>query len=118
MRQEIIAGLLGLGLPAAVSIGVWLFAKFAPKEKTYETRIRPIVQKSARLVSKFGNIRLGSDAEKKIEEGVISTLVYWISSAANDWYMALIEDNDNAALKKELIQSSVLLNVADKELSK
>lgn len=79
-KSLIIGALVGFGLPLVISIGVALFAKFFPKEATFNKFIAPIAEKHAKLTEAIlGRFLKPVDAQK-VEEGVIITLAYWLDS--------------------------------------
>ena len=70
--------LLGIGLSAAISAGVVLFAKFLPKEATFKTKIAPLAKNLARVVYLFMRRWLNVSDVDKVEEGFFKTIAYWL----------------------------------------
>jgi hypothetical protein len=93
MSSVLIGTLILTSLPLLVGIGVSLFAKFCPKEDTYNKRIKPFVVKLAKLLDNFLDLKMGKDNADKIEESVFATVAYWLENSVRDFYGCLVEDN-------------------------
>lgn len=93
MPEWLTGMLVTLGATAGTGLLVSLFAKFCPKENTYDKRIKPIVILWAKTVSLALGRWIGAGNAAKIEEGIFHTLAFWMTSAVNDFYAALTADN-------------------------
>jgi len=92
MDNNILLGLLlGFGVPAIISIGVSLFAKFCPKEETFKKRIAPVVEGAAVAFYTLMSRWLKPAEIDKIEEGVFKTLAYWLDAGIHTFMAKLNE---------------------------
>jgi len=91
MNEAIISIVVGFGISAGIGISTALFAKIMPKEKTFTTKIAPVVKKIAIATFYLMRSRLTMSDIKKVEEGIFKTLSYWIDSSIH-LYTATIDE--------------------------
>jgi hypothetical protein len=70
--------LVGLGVPALLGIGLWAFAKFLPKQATFDKFVAPMAEKNAAVLDFFLGRYLKPADEDKIEEGFFKTIAFWL----------------------------------------
>ena len=115
---QILIGVAGtVILSVGIGLTVSLFAKFFPREKTYNEKIGPVVKKLAGMLSKFLRARLGPESERKIEEGILCTILYWIKRASEDYEATMKSDNVEMVIKR-VYEASEVLKGADKVLDR
>jgi hypothetical protein len=114
--QTIFIGATPLLLGSAIGIVVALFARIFPREKTYNEKIGPMILAVARMFSRFLRKRLGHEAEEKIEEGIVCTVLYWLRRAGEDFEMQMKADNED--LKQQILEKFPVLKAADEALKK
>lgn len=85
----VLALIISIGVPALISVGVALFAKYFPKEQTYTTKIKPLFIRAASVVFLFGSRWLKPIDFDKVEEGPIKTICFWGSNGVNDFSVEL-----------------------------
>jgi hypothetical protein len=78
MPEWIYGLLLGAGIPAGLSLFVWIFAKYCPKEETFQKRIAPFAEECAMFLFLFMGRWLKPVDMEKVEEGFFKTLAYWL----------------------------------------
>lgn len=82
--------LFGLGVSALLGLGVVLFAKYFPKEKTFDEKIKPTAEMAATVFFTFFSKWLKPVDFDKVEEGFLKTVAYW----ADKWIQTFMEKLD------------------------
>lgn len=70
-----------------------IFFKTVPKEKLAK-KITPFTYKLGKIISNLCNNRIGKEATKEMEEGIIASFVYAIKKACDSFLIGLLEDNN------------------------
>lgn len=91
--------LVALLVSSGVGIGVSVFAKVLPKQKLINLIKKPCYNLGV-MVSKFLILRLGKDSAKKVEEGIIVTILTVLGQAPLFIVDGLLSDNKKKGRKK------------------
>jgi hypothetical protein len=105
----VLSGVVGL----LISVVVSFFARTFPREKAYEEKIGPAVGIIAKSLSRFLRNRVGPESERKIEEGIICTILYWVRRAGEDFECQMKADNLDVI--KRVIEKSEVLRATERE---
>jgi len=100
MNNIVLGIILGFGVPALLGLGLVLFAKYFPKEKTFDEKIKPIFEKAAVVFFAFGSRWLKPVDFDKVEEGFLKTIAYWLDKGIEAFMNKLDELIENAKAGK------------------
>ena len=79
------------GISVGIGIVVSAFIRFVPKQKLMN-KTGPMAYTAGKVVSAFGNSKIGKSAMDKVEEGILATIIAVVMNMLVEFGRGLNED--------------------------